>query len=129
MHEMGGRYLEQLDGHGFEVGDDFHTRSLCAQRSRVTTSTRVHAGDNGAEGGTERIPWRRVVDVSSHDDLLLANSTGRTNGRPFRHKRHMTRREIDIGATEFGVDLEDDIGAVLTFGVGNMFHLQVRLMR
>ena len=38
----------------------------------------------------------------------------------------MTGREIDVGATEFGVDFEDDVGAVLTFGVGNMFHLTVR---
>jgi hypothetical protein len=67
-----------------------------------------------------------VVDVSSHDDLLLASSMRRTYGWPFRHKRHMTRREIDVGATEFGVDFEDDVCAVLTFGVGNMFHLRVR---
>ena len=119
-------YLEQFDSHGFEIGNDFHARSLCAQGSRVTACTRVHAGDNGAEGWTKRIPWSRVVDVSSHDDLLLASSMRRTYGWPFRHKRHMTGREIDVGATEFGVDFEDNVGAVLTFGVGNMFHLRVR---
>jgi len=70
------RYLEQLDGHGFEIGDDFHAGALCAQRSRVAASTRVHAGDNGTEGWTKRVPWSRVVDVSSHDDLLLADSMG-----------------------------------------------------
>jgi len=38
----------------------------------------------------------------------------------------MTGREIDVSASEFGVNFEDDVGAVLTFGVGNMFHLQIR---
>ena len=38
----------------------------------------------------------------------------------------MTRRKIDVGSSEFGIDLEDDVGTILTFGVCNMFHLQVR---
>jgi hypothetical protein len=36
----------------------------------------------------------------------------------------MTRREVDIGATELGVELENNIGAVLTFWICNVFHLR-----
>jgi len=47
--------------------------------------------------------------------------------RPFRDKGHVARRKVDIGATEFGIDFEDDVCTVLTPGVGDMFHLIVRL--
>ena len=37
----------------------------------------------------------------------------------------MARWKIDIGSSEFGIDFENDIGAVLTFWIGDMFHLNV----
>jgi hypothetical protein len=37
----------------------------------------------------------------------------------------VTRGKVDIGATEFGVDFETDVGAVLTFGIGDMLHLKL----
>jgi hypothetical protein len=43
--------------------------------------------------------------------------------RPLRHKRHVPWRKINVGTAEFGVDLETDIGAVLSFWIGDMFHL------
>lgn len=39
----------------------------------------------------------------------------------------MSRGKVDVCTTEFGIDLEDDVGAVLALGIGNVFHLMVRL--
>jgi hypothetical protein len=36
----------------------------------------------------------------------------------------VTRRKVDIGTSKFGVDLENNVCAVLTFGIGNVFHLK-----
>jgi hypothetical protein len=62
-------YLEQFDSHSFEIRNDLNTRTLCTQGGRVTTSTRVHAGNHGAERWTKRIAWSRVVHIGAHDDL------------------------------------------------------------
>jgi hypothetical protein len=35
----------------------------------------------------------------------------------------VARWKVDVGSTKLGVDLETNICAVLTFGIGNMFHL------
>jgi hypothetical protein len=45
---------------------------------------------------------------------------------PFRDKGHVSRGKVDVGTTEFGIDLEDDVGTVLALGIGNVFHLVVR---
>ncbi len=37
----------------------------------------------------------------------------------------MTRWEVDIGTTKFGVEFENNVGTVLTFWVSNVFHLTV----
>ena len=66
-----------------------------------------------------------MVDISSHNNLISGCSTGKLYCWPLRDKRHVTRREIDIGASELSIDFEDDVGAVLAFGVCNVFHLQV----
>jgi hypothetical protein len=35
----------------------------------------------------------------------------------------VTGWKVDIRTTEFGINLEANVGAVLTFGIGDMFHL------
>jgi hypothetical protein len=46
--------------------------------------------------------------------------------RPFRDKGHVSGGKVDVCTTEFGVDFEDDVRAILALGVGNVFHLIVR---
>ena len=36
----------------------------------------------------------------------------------------MTRREVDIGTPELGVEFKDNIGTVLAFRIGNVLHLR-----
>jgi hypothetical protein len=64
--------LEQFDSHGFEVGNDFNSRTLCSQGSRVTTSARVHAGNDGTERWTKGVSRSGVVNISAHDNLELS---------------------------------------------------------
>ena len=63
--------LEQFDSHSFEIGDDFNSRALSAQGSRVATSAGIHAGNDGAEGRTKGIPRGGVIDICSHNNLEL----------------------------------------------------------
>jgi hypothetical protein len=35
----------------------------------------------------------------------------------------VTGWKVDVGSSKLGIDLETNIGAVLTFGIGNMLHL------
>ena len=63
--------LEQFDSHSFEIGDNFNSRALSTQGSRVATSAGIHTGNDGAERGTKGIPRGGVIDICSHDNLKL----------------------------------------------------------
>ena len=118
-------YLEQFDCHGFEIGDDLNPWTLGAQGGRVATGAGVHAGNDRAEGWTKGISRSWMVDISAHNNLLSMGTTGSYRGS-LRDERHVTGWKVDIRTTKFSINLEANVGAVLTFGVGNMFHLRVR---